>query len=290
MYTKQPICLLLGLCVCLWLALGQSYAAPIPGESVGEPGSGWLVDSDLDGVDDTADLCPDTPTGVAVNAYGCPLARETCDYTTATVTLTSAGGSSGSAVATRYVLASNTGTILQVNETASFTGLSGTATYMAVALTYEGAISNLSVGSSLSAVSAACYDWSEALVFKACVAPPPVEPPTCDYQIGEQIVLQAAGGSTGVGIKTSYVLINNAGTLVRVSETPSFTSTGLANGTYSAYALTYSDNATVTNLVVNGVTTLAQVTADCLAMSPALSVTLCGCSPRCLPLVVTRIR
>jgi len=289
MYTKQHICLLLGLCVGLWLVVGPSYAAPAASEISPGPGSGWLVDSDADGVDDTVDLCPGTPTGTAVNAYGCPLSLENCDYTTATVTLTSAGGSSGTAT-TSYVLASNTGTILQINPTASFTGLSGTGTYMALALTYEAPISNLSVGSSLSAVSADCYDWSEAVVFKACVAPPPVAPPTCDYQIGEQIVLQAAGGSTGAGVKTSYVLTDASGTLVRVSATPTFASAGLTNGTYSAYALTYTDDGTIANLVVNGTNKLAEVTADCLALSPALALTLCGCTPRCLPLLVTRIR
>lgn len=285
MYTKHYCCWVLGLCASLWLLTSQVLATPLPDETT-KAATAWLADGDSDGVDDAVDLCPGTPGGVAVNAYGCPLALATCDYTTATVTLTPAGGSSGTAVTTRYVLASNTGTILQINPSASFTGLSGTATYMALAVTYEEPISNLLVGNALSAVSAACYDWSDALVFKACVAPTG----NCDYQIGDQIVLQATGGSEGIGVKTSYVLTDAAGTLVQVSATPVFASAGLTSGTYNAYSLTYTDDGTIMNLTANGTTTLGQVTADCLAISPALPLMLCGCPPRCLPILVVRVR
>lgn len=256
--------------------------------------AGWLVDSDLDGVDDASDLCPNTPTGTSVNAYGCPLALVTCDYSTATVTLNSSGGNSGSTGITRYVLASNMGTILQISPTTTFSGLSGTATYMAVAITYDGAVTNLAVGNSLSAVSGSCYDWSDALTIKVCVATPPgpTPPTSCDYQIGQPIALQMAGGSSGSGIKTSYVLTDAAGKLVRLSSTPAFSSVGLVAGTYLAYALTYNDDNTIANLVVNGTNTLSQVTAACLAVSPGLSLVLCvgNCAPVCVPILVTRIR
>lgn len=281
---KQLCSWILGLGVSIALSAGQVLAAP----STGWLTTGWLVaDADLDGVDDAVDLCPGTPAGTAVNLYGCPLSVSTCDYTTSTVTLSSTGGSSGATVTTRYVLASNTGTIMQVSPTASFTGLTGTATYMALALTYDGVVSNLTVGSSLSTVMASCMDWSSALVFKACVPPPA----TCDYQVGDNIYLNSTGGSTGAGSKTSYVLTNAGGQLVRINTIPSFSSTGLQAGTYRAYALTYTDDNTITNLVVNGTATLSQVSASCLAVSPALSLTLCGgCVPNCVPILISRLR
>ncbi|MEZ0484677.1 hypothetical protein [Fibrella aquatica] len=290
MYTKQRCAWLLGLFISFWLMAGQGLATPIFTES-SDLVIGWLADSDLDGIDDAADLCPGTPTGTVVNAYGCPLELATCDYTTSTVTLMSSGGTSGTAVNTRYVLASSTGNILQISPTASFSGLSGTATYMAVAIAYEAPITGLSVGNALSAVSATCFDWSNALVFKACVTSPTPPPANCDYQIGQLITVQSAGGSTGAGIKTSYALTDASGKLVRVSATPSFVSTGLSAGTYMAYALTYTDDSTIMNLVVNGSNTVSSVTASCLAVSTGLSVTLCGdCVPTCLPLSVVRIR
>ncbi|WP_375447224.1 thrombospondin type 3 repeat-containing protein [uncultured Fibrella sp.] len=245
------------------------------------------ADADGDGVSDDVDLCPGTLPNTVVNAYGCPLTLAACDYTTSTVTLATTGGTSGTTVTTRYVLASNTGTILQISPTPSFSGLSGTATYMAVALTYEAPVSGLAVGNALSAVAATCFDWSDALVFKACVA----APATCDYQIGQPITLQMAGGSSGAGIKTSYVLTDATGKLVQVSSGASFASISLVAGTYSAYAVTYADDNSMTNLVANGVNRLSQITASCFAVSPALPLTLCGsCISQCLPLVVTRIR
>lgn len=292
MYTNKHIFgWLLGLCISMGLPTRSALATPLAIEPTGGLVTGWLADSDLDGVDDATDLCPGTPGGTAVNAYGCPLTVATCDYTTSTVALKTSGGTSGTTVTTRYVLASNTGIILQITPTATFSGLSGTATYMAVALTYEAPISNLAVGQSLSAVSASCFDWSDALVFKACVATTPPPPTGCDYQVGQFISLQIAGGSSGAGIRTSYVLTDAAGKLVRVSPTPTFATIGLTAGTYSAYALTYTDDSSITNLVANGINTLSQVTASCLASSPALPLALCSnCAPQCLPMFVTRIR
>jgi len=274
----------------LWLTAGQAVSASSLPDAPTSLITARLADGDSDGVDDAIDLCPGTPLGTTVNAYGCPIDLAQCDYTTSTVTLKSNGGSSGSTVTTSYVLASNTGTILQISPTPVYTGLTGSATYMALAVTYDGPATNLSVGSSLSAVSASCLAWSNALVFKACVPPTP-QPPTCDYQVGESITLKATGGSAGAGIKTSYVMTNTAGKLIGISATPSFSTTGLTAGAYRVYALTYTDDNSIANLVVNGSNTLAQVTASCLAVSSAYPITLCqDCVTRCLPILVVRIR
>jgi len=280
---------LIGLWVLLWLTAGPDISArPLPNTATGLVAE-WLDDTDNDGVSDANDLCPGTPLGTAVNTYGCPIDLAQCDYTTSTVTLKSSGGSSGSTVTTSYVLADNTGRILQISNTPGYTGLTGSATYMALAITYDGPVTNLSVGSSLSTVSASCLAWSNALVFKACVAVPP--PSACDYQVGQSISLQTAGGSSGAGIKTSYVLTDASGKLVSISTTPSFLTTGLTAGTYQAYALTYTDDNSIANLVVNGSNTLGQVTASCLAVSPAYPIKLCSpCPTRCVPILVVKIR
>ncbi|MGF7216723.1 hypothetical protein GGR92_002890 [Spirosoma lacussanchae] len=287
MFRKQVYIWLLSVMAVVVLPLGQRVTASGLENDNESLTRTWIADSDADGVDDANDLCPGTPAGTPVNTYGCPTDVASCDYTTSTVMLVSTGGSSGGTVSTRYVLASNNGTILQINPTATFTGLSGTATYMALAVTFEGAATNLTVGSALSAVTASCLDWSNALVFKACVQ----GPVTCDYQVGQTITLQAAGGSSGAGIKTSYVLTDAGGKLVKVASSPSFNSSDLAAGTYMAYALTYTDDASIANLVANGVNTLNQVTASCLVRSSAVSITVCGCPPAvCVPVVVSRLR
>jgi outer membrane protein OmpA-like peptidoglycan-associated protein len=59
-----------------WLAFNRNAAtAPLPemGEEMTEEPVAGINDADGDGVLDDADLCPDTPTGVAVDEFGCPL-------------------------------------------------------------------------------------------------------------------------------------------------------------------------------------------------------------------------
>lgn len=275
---------LLSIFICLSLQLGVSYASGPPmGETdVVVP---VLADSDGDGVDDSIDLCPNTPLGEVVNAYGCPTTKTTCDYSTSVVTLNTTGGSSGTTITTRYILASSTGMILQVNTIPTFNGLSGTATYMAVAVTFEGAAANLSAGRALSAVSASCLDWSDALVIKVCVP----TPSTCDYQIGQTVTLQAAGGSTGTTVQTRYVLTDSGGKLVEVAITPSFATNTLTAGSYSAYALTYINDSSIQNLLANGTNTIDMISANCLALSQPLVFTLCTCDPKCIPIKVDRL-
>ncbi|MFY7988344.1 MAG: Calx-beta domain-containing protein [Flavobacterium sp.] len=126
------------------------------------------ADTDADGVLDTADLCPGTPSGVAVNAYGCPINQTTCDYTVGNFTLSTVGAVP---VETRYLLVnSQTGIITQISNTPSFSGLTGTNTYMVLAFSYNGVVSGLAVGNQLSSVAASCKDFSNAVMVKVCVA------------------------------------------------------------------------------------------------------------------------
>lgn len=267
----------------VWLAIARGITA-MPTRYEPTPTTQWLADSDADGVADDRDLCPNTAPGIPVNGYGCPTEKSQCDYTTETVTLKSTGGSPAN---TRFILADSLGTIRQISSTPTFTGLTGSVTYMALSLVYDGTVSNLSVGQPLSGVQATCLDWSDALMIRVCVP----SSTTCDYQIGEVITLKASGGSSGPGVKTSYVLTDADGKLVQVTTTPVFPTAGLAAGSYRAYALTYSDDNSISRLLANDANQLSQVTANCLALSPAQPILLCGeCQPYCLPITIVRIR
>ncbi|MCX6218560.1 hypothetical protein [Spirosoma sp.] len=265
----------------------------VPTEAVNKSvstGMVWASDTDGDGVPDTSDLCPGTPAGTSVNAYGCPLTLASCDFTSSTITLKSSGGS-GSGT-TQYVLADSVGIIVRVSSTATFSGLAGSRTYMALSITHDGSVSNLSVGQPLSSVTATCFDWSDALPIRVCVSlpPPPPPPATCDYRIGMPITLTSAGGSPSTGTLTRYVLVASNGVITQLSSLASFSSVGLTSGQYSAYALIYTDDQSIQNLQVGKA--FSTVTAQCLAVSSPLLLTLCDavCPPSCIPITVRRIR
>lgn len=215
-------------------------------------------------------------------------ASAACDYATSTVSLVSTGGSSGSSVSTQYVLATPGGNILQVSPTATFTGLSGTATYQALAFTYEGGAQNLAAGNAISSVTASCSAWSTPLNFQVCAATNPPTPLTCDYTIGDVVTLRATGGSSGTGVKTSYVLADGSDNVLQVSATPSFNTTGLAVGVYRAYAMTYNDDNSIVNLAIGR--NVSQIAASCLAASTVFLFRLCDCVPVCVPITVERLR
>jgi uncharacterized repeat protein (TIGR01451 family) len=265
----------------------------------------YAQDADTDGIPDTADLCPGTPSGTMVNAYGCPLSKPTCDYTSASLSLTATGGSTGTGILTRYVLADSVGKILQVNNTPTFTGLTGNHTYMALAITYsdDNSLQNLTLGQTLASVSASCFDWSIAKAMRVCVAnaPPidtdndgvpntidlcpntpagtavnaygcPQSKTTCDYSTAS-FTLTATGGSTGAGILTRYVLADSTGKILQVNNTPTFT--GLAgHKTYMALALTYQNDNSLQNLTAGQM--LAAVSASCFDWSDAKVVKVCA--------------
>ncbi|WP_019991079.1 hypothetical protein [Rudanella lutea] len=238
-------------------------------------------DADGDGVIDTNDRCPDTPTGTVVNAYGCPLSLSVCDYSTPTVTFNSTGGAGTGIV--RYILADSIGVIRQINTTPTFSGLAGTRTYMVLALSYEGPVMNLTVGQPLSAVSASCLAWSDALSTRVCV-PASTD---CDYTIGTVISLRNSGGSQTTNTQTRYLLEDSTGLLVQVNQQSTFTTIGLTPGIYRAYSLVYTDNQPLT---LQPGTRLTIPTGVCVAQSDVLTLRLCAdCIPKCVPITVSRL-
>jgi SdrD B-like domain/Thrombospondin type 3 repeat len=127
-------------------------------------------DLDGDGVINSADLCPNTPIGTAVNAYGCPRTLVTCNAPTNSITLTSTPNSPQVGQVNAYVLTDSMGIIKFISTTPSFTGLTFNKTYMALAIGYmnDGSLTGLTVGQPLSGVTATCIDKSDVLLVKPC--------------------------------------------------------------------------------------------------------------------------
>jgi gliding motility-associated-like protein/uncharacterized repeat protein (TIGR01451 family) len=78
-----------------------------------------------------------------------------CDYSEGTLTLNKLGGSTGTGIITQYLLLDNTGTILQIKNSPSFTNVLAGA-YKVSAITYQLNIQGLVVGANISNVKAAC--------------------------------------------------------------------------------------------------------------------------------------
>lgn len=134
--------------------------------------------SDGDGVPDDADLCPNTPIGTPVNAFGCPASIE-CNWANTFITLTAMENSPSVTQQTTFVLTDSLGEIVQMSTSASFNGLEFEKTYMIVAISFEndGSLQNLQNGQNLANVSASCIDFSDAILIKTCE---PNLPPTIE--------------------------------------------------------------------------------------------------------------
>ncbi len=239
------------------------------------------LDTDGDGVTNDKDLCPNTPSGTIVNAYGCPTSLATCDYNTASFSVISQTPPTGKI--TRYVLADATdGKIIQVSLTPSFTGLTGSKTYMVLAYSYENdnTIVNLTPNNFLNQVSAACADWSNALMVKVCA--PFIDNGLCDYTTSS-ITLNTVSSAPANGL-TQYVLVNSSGTIVNVSNSTTFTGLSGTN-VYNAYAISYTGS--VSGVTVGG--SFSNVTGTCFDWSNPLSIRVCVCKPSiCLPITIVK--
>lgn len=238
-----------------------------------------IIDADGDGVPNTNDLCPNTPIGTTVNPYGCPTTIATCDYTTSSFSLKVTGTVP---TETRYLLVNSaTGIIDQITTTPTFTALVGTKTYMVLAYSYTGTASSLVIGNQLSTVSAACQDFSTALVVKVCV--PVDNGNNCDYTTST-VTLKAT--TPPAGFSTKYVLVNQLGNIRQIVSTPTFTGLSGTN-TYNVYAISYAG--TVSNLTIGN--SLFAVTGTCFDWSLPLSINVCVCKPViCVPMTVTKTK
>lgn len=239
-------------------------------------------DLDNDGVNDSIDLCPGTTVGTQVNAYGCPINITNCDFNTSSFTVVSASAPFGKK--TVYVLANAIdGKIVEVSNLPTFSNLIGSKTYMVLAYSYEdnGTIVNLNPGNFLNQVNSSCGDWSNALPVKVCA--PFIESPGCDFTTSSFSLNTVTPAP--VGATSKYILVNQFGEIVKISDTPTFTGiSGTIN--YNAYAISYTG--TVSNLSLGS--NISNVSGTCLDWSQPLSVKVCVCVPLCIPASIVKIK
>lgn len=147
--------------------------------------------------------------------------------------------------------------------------------------------SSLAVLAAYTATAARPEAPASAIVRKVPgTARPHVSVPAGYFQIGQPIVFQVVGGSSGSGVLTRYALTDPAGKIIRLADSPLFPSGDLPAGEYSIYAVTYTDDNTIQHLTANDVNRITDVTAGCLVVSAPLSVHVMACAPACVPAVI----
>ncbi len=114
--------------------------------------------------------CGDWSRALSVKVCAPFVDNGTCDFTTSSFTLNTAPAPSGAT--TKYLLVNQSGTILKLADSPTFTGMSGTNTFNAYAISYTGSVNNLSLGSNISGVTGPCLDWSSPLSVRVCVCNP----------------------------------------------------------------------------------------------------------------------
>ncbi len=210
---------------------------------------------------------------------------QTCDYTTSSFTVkVGTAGTLPSNSITKYLLVdSTTQKVAQISNTTTFTGLVQTKTYQVYAFSYvdDNTVTGLTVGGDFSGVTASCKDFSNPLKVRVC---PSTTPTTCDFT-SSAFALKTATTPPTTGT-TQYLLTDLNGIVMQINNSaPSFT--GLT-GTkaYNVYALSYTG--TVNNLSVGS--NFSNITGSCLDFSNPFPVSVCVCTPICLPVTTTKIK
>ncbi len=210
---------------------------------------------------------------------------QTCDYTTSSFTVNvGTPGTLPTNSVTKYLLVdSTTQKLAQISNTTTFTGLVQTKTYQVYAFSYvdDNTVTGLNVGGDFSLVSASCKDFSNPLKVRVC---PSTTPTTCDFTTSSFALNTATTPPTNG--TTQYLLTDLSGVIMQINNsTPSFT--GLT-GTkaYNVYALSYTG--TVSNLSVGS--NFSSITGSCFDFSNPFPVSVCVCTPICLPVTATKIK
>lgn len=87
-----------------------------------------IIDADADGVEDGVDLCPNTPTGTAVNKHGCPIELPNCDYNSNTIQFNIASVPPDNKSTVYLLVDAQTTNIMAINTTTTFSGFVGSKT------------------------------------------------------------------------------------------------------------------------------------------------------------------
>ncbi|MBO0932617.1 Ig-like domain-containing protein [Fibrella aquatilis] len=162
-----------------------------------------------------------------------------CTFTsTQTLSLVASGGT-GAGTNHQYVLTSGDGLILQVANTPNF-GVRPAGGYLVYDLASDVSttVTGLTVGASVTAVAGTCIRFSDPFPVVVC---PDVT--TCSLQAGASLSFTVGGGNTA-GTTLSYYLVNEAGQIVAISGTPSFSAI-TTPGVYYVYELALGSGTTV---------------------------------------------
>ena len=106
-----------------------------------------------------------------------------------------------------------------------------------------GQIVDFEVGSNINIVAGDCVDISAPITFSVCEA---LEP--CNFCVGENVVLDATGGTNDPDFSTVYVLVDDNGEIVAIEDNPEFGM--LEEGTFAAFAITFETAAGIDGLEI----------------------------------------
>ncbi len=200
-------------------------------------------------------------------SFSTQMIAQNCDFQTGIVSFDARGGNTSSLYNTQYALTNINGDIIQISDQTSFTiDEQGYFAVFAVNYLNTGQIVDFEVGSNINIVAGDCVDISEPITFSVCEA---LEP--CNYCVGENVVLDAAGGSNDPDFTTVYVLVGDNGEIVAIEDTPTFGI--LEEGVFAAFAVTFETAAGIQGLELGEA--LINLQSTCHDISQGFIVDVC---------------
>jgi hypothetical protein len=213
-----------------------------------------------------------------------------CNNNSGTITANISGQNTNAGFTQSYALTNESGLILQLSTTPTFTGLIN-GKYQMFALNYEtsGGVTGLSIGMSISSVIGACFNKSNPLLYQVCIAPEicnnridddgdglidcedVTDCPSCgcDNTTGD-IIFTNTGQST-TGYTQEYVLTDSIGKILTTNTAATFT--GLSSGRYRVYAINYRTTDGIMGITIGG--NISGVTGLCFDKSLPLLFKVC---------------
>ena len=192
---------------------------------------------------------------------------QNCDFQTGVVSFDARGGNTTSLYNTQFALTNLNGDILQISDETSF--IIDDQGYFAVfAVNYlnTGQIVDFEVGSNINIVAGDCVDISAPITFSVCEA---LEP--CNFCVGENVVLDATGGTNDPDFTTVYVLVDDNGEIVAIEDNPEFGM--LSEGVFVAFAITFETAAGIDGLEIGEA--LIDIESTCHDISEGIIVDVC---------------
>lgn len=203
-----------------------------------------------------------------------------CNYKSGDVSVTLSGQSSGANITSKVVLLDANNTIKYISNANSTTLSSVLAgNYSAVGITYDNAqIPNLVIGGTLANVTS-CYKTT------------PLSTLVCDCNTLVSVISATpTGQSSKSGQINKFVLTNGNGIILQIGDASNYT--GLTDGVYNMYAVSYDGGQTINNLSIGS--NIQSVSSSCLSISEPVSYIVClpvNCKADvCIPFTVKKTK